>query len=485
MTNKLKKYLNWLNTKSALLKPSKIRLNNYLSSPGHVFVSLSLVFGLITILVMPILMVPDETVHFYRAYQIGEGHILSEVIDNKIGGFVPRVQGEGMVVDRRDPIIVPQDYFSDARPEEFTEFPTAAAVSPVAYLPQSIGINLGRLINGSVGSMVLVGRLFNLIAYILMVTIAILIARRGKWVYAVVALFPVSIQQAASLSADATTIGTAFITIALIERLFMQKEKLNKKQLALLIVLSIVIGLSKPTNAILLAPLVLLPTRIFSKLKIKFGVVATLLLICFISICSWYLSIKHAYGNLNSASAIGLEGVDPIAQTKYLLQEPFSFFETLFRTYVFEGFGGIPTAEFYLTSMYGVFSWLTYKLPLAFILMGYTLLLTAFLYVENKDLDSKRLKQLSVIQTGIFLASLVSIALALYLVWTKVGSSQVSGIQGRYFIPIIPLLIPLFVLLSQKVRVTFSRPEVMGQLVVGISSLNLIVFSLLTLVWFY
>lgn len=72
--------------------------------------------------------------------------------------------------------------------------------------------------------MIIIGRLFNLAAYILLVWLAIKIARQGKWVYTVAGLFPMAIHQAASLSSDAVNIGLVFIVIAAIQSLFSRKS---------------------------------------------------------------------------------------------------------------------------------------------------------------------------------------------------------------------------------------------------------------------
>jgi uncharacterized membrane protein len=47
------------------------------------------------------------------------------------------------------------------------------------------------------------------------------------------------------------------------------------------------------------------------------------------------------------------------------------------------------------------------------------------------------------------IASIVSIELSEYISWTAVGANVIEGVQGRYFIPIAPLLL-----------VAISRPSV-------------------------
>ncbi|WP_408736504.1 hypothetical protein [Acetobacter sp. UBA5411] len=44
----------------------------------------------------------------------------------------------------------------------------------------------------------------------------------------------------------------------------------------------------------------------------------------------------------------------------------------------------------------------------------------------------------------------------MYVIWTKVGAPVVRGVQGRYFLPIVPFLALLFPQLKQGAPVTPS-----------------------------
>ena len=135
-----------------------------------------------------------------------------------------------------------------------------------------------------------------------------------------------------------------------------------------------------------------------------------------------------------------------------------------------------------------MFSWLTYKLPLSFIMLGYAGLFIVFMYDDGDSrlkLPNKSLLRLAVVQTLVFIASLVAVAGALYIGWTPVGQNWVDGIQGRYFLPVIPLLIPIFMVIRRKVKITIDKPYTMGVLEFVISGINLIATLVVTYKWFY
>ena len=451
------------------------RLKDSLEHPEKLFIVLATFFGVLIVFFMPLFAVPDEPVHFYRAYQIGGGHLTSLTINNSTGGYVP------------DPALL-QHRFSSKLPSsaiKFKKFPSSAFYSPVAYIPQAIGIDIGRLVYPSIDTLVLFGRLANLAAYIGLVWLAIKIAKHGKWVYAVAGLFPVALQEAASLSADVMNIGLGLVTIALIHRLFLQNKKISRGQSIGLIFLALGLGLTKQTNLILLLPLLFLPRGIFNSVRQKRLLIFGTLIIGILAAFIWLgVVITHHYNT--APSEVGLANVNQSAQLSFILHHPIAFIETILKTYVYEGFRGTPLPDFYWTSMYGYFSTFVYKLPALFISLGYMVLLVTLLYTDRlTEQARKQMMRLAKIQMFILILSVVSIAGALYLTWTSVGQLQVSGIQGRYFISLIPLLIPLFTAANHRIKIVVGSPRVIGSIVASVATINLTFMLLLTYLYFH
>ncbi len=73
------------------------------------------------------------------------------------------------------------------------------------------------------------GRLFNLFLYIFMIYFSIKRAKAIKWGMLLVALFPISVQQAASLSYDVLFFGAIFVTMSVLTNLWTRKEKFGYK----------------------------------------------------------------------------------------------------------------------------------------------------------------------------------------------------------------------------------------------------------------
>jgi uncharacterized membrane protein len=458
---------------------------DFFDQPEKVFLLLAAIFGLAMVFSMPIFMTPDETVHFDRAYQVGEGQMLSETKNGETGGIVPYVPSISTVNGSQIPPIPRHQYFTKVAPSDikFEAFPASAVYSPVGYIPQAVGIDLGRIIYPSLGVMVILGRIFNLIAYVALIYLAIKIAPRKKWVYAVVGLFPVAIQEAASLSTDVMTIGLSFITIAFIHKLFLQKEPIRRYQYLYIALIGLGLGLTKQTYIVLLLPIIFLPKNVLTGLKKRAILVACGLGISIFVAASWYLVIKYQH-YVTYSKVLGVGDVNQVAQLKYILEHPLTFAKTLYRTFIFQGFKNPDLPDFYWTSMYGYFSWFAYALPAAFVSLGYAALLIAFLYKGNSLKDFSRDKMTAIAYSATFIISILAIAVSLYILWTPVGYYQVLGIQGRYFIPILPLLIPIFVVIGKWAKITFDKSNRMGIIVAGVSVINLTASILLTLKYF-
>lgn len=468
------------------------KLKIFFQKPEYVFVCLVSIFGIIMIFLMPFFMVADEGTHFYRAYQISNGGLISQSNKQVTGGMIPKeiksyIEDDFYKNVRRNhqsPSLPYYKYFTqkiNVHNQTLVDFRSAAIYSPIAYIPQVVGIKLAQIIYPSIGFMMVLARLANLVVYILLVGLAIRIAKKGKWVYVVLGLFPIAVQQAASLSSDVMTMGIVFVWVAFIGNMYFQRERISKKQWLIALLLAVGLALTKQTNIVLLMPLIFLPSIIFNNAWHKLRFVASVLGLGIIALFSWFVVMRLNNYNLQIT---GDTTVNQAGQISFLLQNPLHFISILGHTY----FSSVILSDFYITSMHSVFSWLSYRLPMIFVALGYAGLLMSFMYdddMRSPKLSNKFLTRLAFVQASTFILSLVAIAGTLYIAWTPVGSYEVGGIQGRYFLPFVPLLIPLFIMVKNKIKITTNKPYTIGVIVFTISTINLIAMLAVTYKWFY
>lgn len=179
------------------------------------FLHIIIPLGLIFMLVLPIGRVPDEDKHFYRAYEISEGYLLSDKNEDGIGGrFLP--EDVSMIFNENNhyitydqEIALLQVHTSDTK--IFVQYPTSALYCFIVYIPQAIGIALGRILNLPTLLIAYFGRLFNFAFFVAGIYYEIKLIPYKKASLIMICLFPMMMQEAVSLSADVMTSLSAII----------------------------------------------------------------------------------------------------------------------------------------------------------------------------------------------------------------------------------------------------------------------------------
>ena len=232
-----------------------------LHAPLYLFVpAVGLALGVTFTYVTPALVAPDEYTHLAAAYELAStwsgqtaadenGNLLLRECD--AAHFGTKTGDIGVLAYKNEAIAETSEPGS---PDALTTHSEVkAGQGSGSYLAQALGIRLARAQDQNFYTMLLYGRLANLILYLLLAALAVWLAPTSlRGLFACVALLPMPLQLAASLSPDAAVLGLVFSFTALCLRL--RGEKAVWWQKILLIVLG---GLTAPGKAIYL-PVILL-----------------------------------------------------------------------------------------------------------------------------------------------------------------------------------------------------------------------------------
>ena len=232
-----------------------------LHAPLYLFVpAVGLALGVTFTYVTPALVAPDEYTHLAAAYELAstwsgqtaadeDGNLLLRECD--AAHFGTKTGDIGVLAYKNEAIAETSEPGS---PDVLTTHSEVkAGRGSGSYLAQALGIRLARAQGKNFYTMLLYGRLANLILYLLLAALAVWLAPTSlRGLFACVALLPMPLQLAASLSPDAAVLGLVFSFTALCLRL--RGEKAVWWQKILLIVLG---GLTAPGKAIYL-PVILL-----------------------------------------------------------------------------------------------------------------------------------------------------------------------------------------------------------------------------------
>lgn len=461
------------------------RLLKIVRQPHLWFLAVGSFFGVASAFLMPVFTIPDEGTHFWLSYgMFSKKEYVPQDLLVPADVVVQKVNNDTYVRDLfTNKVDFEGDSFSfNLRKDIYLRTETAdrslvTSSLDINHLPQAIGILIGKLIYPSVGVMMVLGRLINLAVYIALIYLIIKNVRYGKLAFAFIALFPMMIQQAGSLSYDSINVIAIFAWMALMINIFTQKTPLASRQLFLIAMIGIALVLTKFSNILLLSLLIFIPPSTYAQTKLG------------ILLRKFYpVNIKKRTLTLVAiASAIILATAFAGLLRMYLHSHGISgpqFAEALFNTY-FRPEVNQQLDPIITSGIVGNFGWLWYRLPEWLVIIHLMVLLIILL---GEKIPVSRL--FAVISGGLFVVSVMAITFGMYFVWTVLpfvgglDAKFVQGMQGRYFTPLLVLLIPPFAYLQRHISVKVSR-ESLSALTIVMAIISLSVYVLLTCIFFY
>lgn len=392
--------------------------------PEKAFLTIVPIFCILMMIAMPMTKGHDETIHGQRIYEYAEGKFVSNGQTSYLEeGIINALNNKSNYKD----IIENKETYS-TNTNKIESGYRVTTYSPINYLPQIIGIELGRIFTDNSMVHLYLARLGNIICSVTILYFAIKKIPYGKNLLLLLSIIPIGIEGFCTLSADGMIISCSFLWIAYILKLREEsKVKISKKQIIFLAILAIIISLSKTVYITLLPLLFILPNEKFNNKKQKIIIVLSILFVCSILDVSWYL-----FGIQKEATtqlAIETNGI------KYILSNPIGYIKRLFYTivtcstnYIQEAFGG------YL-------EWNeTIKIQL---FPSILLVLSVIISTTGKN-EIILKKQEKICIFIVIIACVCLIFTSLFLCWSEQNIAIIEGIKGRYFIPILPLIYLLF-----------------------------------------
>ena len=442
------------------------------------FCLFAVLFGLTYLILMPPMQVPDEFAHLFRIYEVSRGACLADRevhVPVRIAGLTAKYPGllethrrvslAAIWKERREP--------NDESAQRNVGYQLGSVYNCVPYIPASIGLGLARAFHSSALIEMYAGRLANLIVYVFLSAWAIRLMPGYRLLLAALALMPMSLHQAASLSVDALAISISFVLCAYILKLAFDPEtkQIRAPQLTVLAILTIV-STSCRFNVFLLLLLFLIPVSKFSNRTIsnrtwRFTVIGLYFVLAFAVAFLWqWLNRTNLALMPQERLAQGIVVQDSSAAISH---HPFEFLKVAAETLLDKQLATLA-GEFV-----GRLGYLSVYLPY-WAVLSYLLLLLALALSQSGSLILT-IKQ-KLLLAGIVVSSAIGLCAVL---WTlaatpdliaRLGDSSafVPGLQGRYFIS---FCLPAFMLLSnRRMRVSGKPVIVSALLVIGIVNLS-------------
>lgn len=261
----------------------------------------------------PPLVAPDEYTHLARAYQQSSA-LLGEPLADENWNLLVRECDAPYFGNRTGDIGIfaykqmlehLSDRGCDSAVTVSSEVPlTADTINNTLYLGQIAGITLARRLGLGFHAMLLMGRLCNLVFYLVLAALAVALAPQHlKGIFACMALLAQPLQLAGSLSADAAVLGYLFCFTALCFAL--RNRPARKAEAAGLVVLAALIGPAKAIYLPAVALILLIPNEHLS--ASRRNAVFTKILAFALALAGWvWMNLSAALYAARDVDTVGL-----------------------------------------------------------------------------------------------------------------------------------------------------------------------------------
>ena len=428
----------------------KIGSDKKIFAVENIFLVIALLFGIAMAFVGTPFQEADGWEHYVRSLDVSYGNIFAPVayINHDKGTAV--VPGNFEEMNYR--ITAPssgegtayKDYLKSiklSKKGKIMDF--HAGYASVFYYPQAIGLFIGRILGLSVYGCVVFGKIMNLIAFLVLVYTAVKITPILKNTMIVIALFPMTIYQAASFSYDSLLNGLCFLFISLcFYYAYSDKEIISIKEVLRLGILLAFIFLCKYVYICIGLLVFLIPKEKFGSKKEYFKkFIIALIPVLILGIFALFMAFSTFSSGQDAVKNGVTDGNTAMTPFEFLLSNPKHVILLLIITFINK----------FADYMYwlDVLGSLNYSLgPLTYIVPMFAL------YVIGSDVSEYGYKiKLSdkIISLATFVITSIIMVIGMYISDTRInfaGNYVVQGIQGRYFIAILPAL--AFALVPRK-----------------------------------
>ncbi|MFR9752791.1 DUF2142 domain-containing protein [Nocardia sp. 004] len=410
--------------------------------------ALAALFGALFSVLTPPFWGHDEITQFGRAYQVAHGGFRPERIpDNRgiaYGGEVP--VGIAALMDyalldyttnpeEPGPMVEDPARYDQLRNTPVSDttqtiwFTNTAAYPPAAYFPAAIGIRLGEVLGLDVGALLLLTRLAGLAAYLAIVGFALRAVRayRVQWLAGTVAVLPIAVFQAGTVTADTMTNALAVLISTLLVKTLFLGARLGGGEVCALLAATLLLPLCKPTYVLLAALAVLVPAERLGyagwRRAIPWICATTGVLLFAI-----WLKIAAPTGE-----GMGLmrprhqwDSVRPADQLRAVLDDPLAFVHVFGESIALRD-------QRWFNQFFGELGFAYLDVP------ALSIVACLLAFVVSLGV-AERMHSPGVYRT-LFVALIVTtttamIYVTLYLSFTPVGYYLIDGVQGRYFVPL-------------------------------------------------
>lgn len=394
---------------------------------------------------------PDEGAHYLRAYEVSHFHLINS--RGNVGTDIPC--NEYITAAKKyqlTPAVQTKAEEGQSDPACIVKsINTAGTYSFIPYLPAAVSLRITESLEWAVESRLSAARFFNFLVWFSVLFAGIMCIDKGRFLMACIVLMPAYFWQLVALSADGALFASGMVYVCVVVSLIQRGGAIKPRSIQWLIALAMLIGASKGVYALM----ALFSFALWSQLPShgwRYKIVALA------SPTVAALATFFLFAGVADSSQIYLgNGAAPTAQLMHVLQNPIAFTKVLWNTLWSIELEGSAVPRYAVANPS----------------LGFDIALTVGLAIAvlifRSDFGvSRRVRLLAIGLSGVAFASF---CLPLYLTYTPVGFNAILGLQGRYYLPILPLIFVALAINAAKINWLLFRNKSSWIIILPLGSL--------------
>lgn len=306
------------------------------------------------------------------------------------------------------------------------------------YAPAVLGMCVARLLHLGTVPMLLLARYLNLLVFALLVWAGMKRLPWGQMTLFVLALLPINLQQCTSFSHDAMVHGIVFFYCCLCLQAIFSKERITGQRMVLLQLMAVFLVVCKNGSYLPLCFLpFLIPNDRYGGKREKY--IGSIALMGIPLLAFGMKHIRMVSGMVSTTAATSVvstgDGSTYLSgyTVGYFLKEPLKLVYMFVNTVLDKG-------GFYLESLVGYkLGWVEIETSILVVILFWFLLFLSTLEVQGEGVQIQRVQRGWMFFWCLACAGLV--LLGMLFGWTPIGHVSIEGVQGRYFLPFMPIFL--------------------------------------------
>ena len=417
--------------------------NSNIIKPEKALLCIIIPFCIIITFAMPVGRGHDEYMHWIKAFEVSEGRFISKIDNEKKQSvaIVPE-KVQNIINERQHGVFKYVDNISLLEEridyDNYVLVPNqnAAAYCFVQYIPEALGILIGKVITQNPLLIAYTARIANIVTCTILMYFAIKLIPFGKNILLILSIIPIAIEGFSTISPDGITISICALFISYTMYIaFDKNKKCGTKEMLILTMLGAIVSLCKIVYMPLIFLAIIIPKEKFKSKRNKIFYLTIIIGIGVICNLIWLGFGSLALLSTNTNTYSGTEQNGTVIKVMSILSNPIMYVQKLFYTISVKG------NQYFLSLFGGQLEWAeTIRIELIpYIICGISII-TA---ISEHDIKDKLNKYQKIIILFIILVITILIFTSLFIQWSDNNLEYIDGVQGRYFLPILPLVLIL------------------------------------------